>query len=49
LLATLSFVIRHPRRPDAVVFEQAVEDAPGKGTVRAAALQSEVDQLGLAP
>jgi hypothetical protein len=28
LLATLSFVIRHPRRPDAVVLEQAVGDTP---------------------
>ena len=33
--------------PDAVVLEQAVENTPGEGAVRAAALQGEVDRLDL--
>jgi hypothetical protein len=33
----------------AAVLEQLIEDAPGKGTVRAAALQSEIDRLAARP
>src|SRR5262249_37522932 len=34
-------------KSDAVVVEQAVEDTPGEGAMRAATLQGQVDQLGL--
>ena len=34
---------------NALVLEQAVEDTPGKGAVRAAALQGKVDRLDLNP